>query len=41
MKNSKAGGKILVCQHAESPTDPKLAKSTLIREAGAVEIILK
>ncbi|RVX04168.1 hypothetical protein CK203_015734 [Vitis vinifera] len=31
---------ILVCQHAESSTDSKLAKSAVVREAGGVGMIL-
>ncbi|KAL6346023.1 hypothetical protein AAG906_025303 [Vitis piasezkii] len=40
LNNTKARGKILVCQHAESSTDSKLAKSAVVREAGGVGMIL-
>eukprot|EP00261_Vitis_vinifera_P034501 XP_019075744.1 PREDICTED: subtilisin-like protease SBT1.6 [Vitis vinifera] len=36
LNNTKARRKILVCQHAESSTDSKLAKSAVVREAGGV-----
>ncbi|RVW29498.1 Subtilisin-like protease SBT5.3 [Vitis vinifera] len=40
LNNTKTRGKILVCQHAESSTDSKLAKSAVVREAGGVGMIL-
>ena len=40
MNDTVARGKILVCQHAESSTDSKLAKSAVVREAGGVGMIL-
>lgn len=40
MNSTKARGKILVCQHAESSTDSKLTKSAVVREAGGVGMIL-
>lgn len=40
MNRTKASGKILVCQHAESSTDSKLEKSVIVKQAGAVGMIL-
>ncbi|KAK2657712.1 hypothetical protein Ddye_010764 [Dipteronia dyeriana] len=37
---TKARGKVLVCQHAESSTESKLEKSTVVKEAGGVGMIL-
>ncbi|KAK1259308.1 hypothetical protein QJS04_geneDACA001439 [Acorus gramineus] len=37
---TKARGKILVCRHAESSTDSKLAKSTVVQKAGAVGMVI-
>uniref|UniRef100_A0A5B7CCA6 Putative subtilisin-like protease SBT3.5 isoform X2 n=1 Tax=Davidia involucrata TaxID=16924 RepID=A0A5B7CCA6_DAVIN len=37
---TKARGKVLVCQHAESSTESKLAKSVVVKEAGGVGMIL-
>ncbi|KAK0604433.1 hypothetical protein LWI29_015599 [Acer saccharum] len=39
LNSTKAGGKVLVCQHAESSTESKLEKSTVVKEAGGVGMI--
>lgn len=40
MNRTKARGKVLVCRHAESSTESKLAKSVVVKEAGGVGMIL-
>lgn len=40
MNSTKARGKVLVCRHAESSTESKLAKSTVVKEAGGVGMVL-
>lgn len=36
----KARGKVLVCRHAESSSESKLAKSVVVKDAGGVGMIL-
>ncbi|XP_058073330.1 subtilisin-like serine-protease S isoform X2 [Magnolia sinica] len=40
LNRTKARGKVLVCRHAESSTESKLAKSIVVKEAGGVGMIL-
>ncbi|XP_061341727.1 subtilisin-like serine-protease S [Gastrolobium bilobum] len=40
LNKTKTKGKVLVCRHAESSTDSKLAKSKVVKEAGGVGMIL-
>lgn len=40
MNKTKARGKVLVCRHAESSTESKLAKSVIVKEAGGVGMVL-
>ncbi|KAI4314687.1 hypothetical protein L6164_027573 [Bauhinia variegata] len=40
LNSTKAKGKVLVCRHAESSTESKLAKSKVVKEAGGVGMIL-
>jgi hypothetical protein len=40
LNSTKARGKVLVCQHAESSMESKLEKSVVVKEAGAVGMIL-
>ncbi|KAL7231157.1 hypothetical protein ACSBR2_009432 [Camellia fascicularis] len=40
LNSTKARGKVLVCQHAESSTESKLAKSKVVEAAGGVGMIL-
>ncbi|KAK4841042.1 hypothetical protein QYF36_024314 [Acer negundo] len=40
LNSTKARGKVLVCQHAESSTESKLEKSIVVKEAGGVGMIL-
>ncbi|XP_054779823.1 subtilisin-like serine-protease S isoform X4 [Prosopis cineraria] len=40
LNESKAKGNVLVCQHAESSTESKLAKSEVVKQAGGVGMIL-
>ncbi|XP_002528535.2 subtilisin-like serine-protease S isoform X1 [Ricinus communis] len=40
LNKTKARGKVLVCRHAESSTDSKLAKSSIVKEAGGVGMVL-
>ncbi|KAL5818882.1 hypothetical protein ACOSQ4_022724 [Xanthoceras sorbifolium] len=40
LNSTKARGKVLVCEHAESSTESKLEKSTIVKEAGGVGMIL-
>ena len=40
MNSTKARGKVLVCRHAESSTESKLAKSKVVQAAGGVGMIL-
>ena len=40
LNRTKTKGKVLVCRHAESSTDSKLAKSEVVKEAGGVGMIL-
>ncbi|XP_027360126.1 subtilisin-like protease SBT3.5 isoform X2 [Abrus precatorius] len=40
LNKTKAKGKVLVCRHAESSVESKLAKSKVVREAGGVGMIL-
>ncbi|KAM1605818.1 hypothetical protein PS2_026514 [Malus domestica] len=40
LNRTKARGKVLVCQHAESSTESKLAKSMLVEKAGGVGMVL-
>ncbi|XP_044470598.1 subtilisin-like serine-protease S isoform X2 [Mangifera indica] len=40
LNSTKARGKVLVCQHAESSTESKLEKSVIVKEAGGVGMIL-
>ncbi|KAG8662937.1 hypothetical protein MANES_01G158500v8 [Manihot esculenta] len=40
LNSTKARGKVLVCRHAESSTESKLAKSTVVKEAGGVGMVL-
>ncbi|KAG5255365.1 hypothetical protein OIU76_018980 [Salix suchowensis] len=37
---TKARGKVLVCRHAESSSESKLAKSKIVKEAGGVGMVL-
>ncbi|KAF7113572.1 hypothetical protein RHSIM_RhsimUnG0112800 [Rhododendron simsii] len=40
LNSTKSRGKVLVCQHAESSTESKLAKSKIVQAAGGVGMIL-
>ncbi|PSS00353.1 Subtilisin-like protease [Actinidia chinensis var. chinensis] len=40
LNSTKARGKVLVCRHAESSTESKLAKSKVVQAAGGVGMIL-
>ncbi|KAK9285954.1 hypothetical protein L1049_025156 [Liquidambar formosana] len=40
LNGTKARGKVLVCRHAESSTESKLAKSVVVKEVGGVGMIL-
>lgn len=40
MNKTKARGKVLVCRHAESSTESKLAKSVVVKDAGGVGMVL-
>uniref|UniRef100_A0A7N0UKC1 Uncharacterized protein n=1 Tax=Kalanchoe fedtschenkoi TaxID=63787 RepID=A0A7N0UKC1_KALFE len=40
LDNTKAKGKVLVCQHAEGAQESMLAKSKVVKEAGGVGMIL-
>ncbi|XP_050132449.1 subtilisin-like serine-protease S isoform X2 [Malus sylvestris] len=40
LNRTKARGKVLVCRHAESSTESKLAKSMLVEKAGGVGMVL-
>lgn len=40
MNVTKAKGKVLVCRHAGSSTESKLAKGAVVKEAGGVGMIL-
>lgn len=40
LNSTKARGKVLVCHHAESSTESKLAKSKVVKEAGGVGMVL-
>lgn len=40
MNSTKAKNKVLVCRHAGSSTESKLAKSVVVKEAGGVGMIL-
>ncbi|KAF2312537.1 hypothetical protein GH714_035000 [Hevea brasiliensis] len=40
LNSTKARGKVLVCRHAESSTESKLAKGTTVKEAGGVGMVL-
>ncbi|XP_024181659.1 subtilisin-like serine-protease S isoform X2 [Rosa chinensis] len=40
LNKTKARGKVLVCRHAESSTESKLAKSVVVKEAGGVGMVL-
>ncbi|XP_052196829.1 subtilisin-like serine-protease S [Diospyros lotus] len=40
LNRTKARGKVLVCRHAESSTESKLAKSRVVKAAGGVGMIL-
>ncbi|KAG5529912.1 hypothetical protein RHGRI_030330 [Rhododendron griersonianum] len=40
LSSTKSRGKVLVCQHAESSTESKLAKSKIVQAAGGVGMIL-
>ncbi|XP_020228756.1 subtilisin-like protease SBT3.9 [Cajanus cajan] len=40
LNKTKAKGKVLVCRHAEDSTESKLEKSKIVKEAGAVGMIL-
>lgn len=40
MNKTKARGKVLLCRHAESSTESKLAKSVIVKEAGGVGMVL-
>ncbi|KAF8406762.1 hypothetical protein HHK36_008854 [Tetracentron sinense] len=40
LNSTKTRGKVLVCRHAESSTESKLAKSLVVKEAGGVGMIL-
>ncbi|KAK9138121.1 hypothetical protein Sjap_008715 [Stephania japonica] len=40
LDNAKASGKVLVCRHAESSFESKLAKSIVVKKAGGVGMIL-
>ncbi|XP_059644251.1 subtilisin-like serine-protease S [Cornus florida] len=40
LNSTKARGKVLVCQHAESSAESKLAKSMIVKQAGGVGMIL-
>ncbi|KAK9948200.1 hypothetical protein M0R45_003787 [Rubus argutus] len=40
LNKTKARGKVLVCHHAESSTESKLAKSVIVKEAGGVGMVL-
>ncbi|ERN11499.1 hypothetical protein AMTR_s00022p00110120 [Amborella trichopoda] len=40
LNSTKVRGKVLVCRHAESSSESKLAKSLVVKEAGGVGMIL-
>jgi len=40
LNKTKATGKVLVCRHAEYSSESKLEKSRIVKEAGAVGMIL-
>ncbi|XP_068647705.1 subtilisin-like serine-protease S [Aristolochia californica] len=40
LNSTKARGKVLVCRHAESSSESKLAKSIVVKEAGGVGMVL-
>ncbi|KAK2977141.1 hypothetical protein RJ640_027754 [Escallonia rubra] len=40
LNRTKVRGKVLVCRHAESSTESKLAKSVVVKEAGGVGMVL-
>ncbi|KAG9456595.1 hypothetical protein H6P81_001103 [Aristolochia fimbriata] len=40
LNSTKARGKVLVCRHAESSSESKLAKSVVVKEAGGVGMVL-
>lgn len=40
MNRTKAEGKVLVCRHAGSTTESKLAKSEVVKEAGGIGMVL-
>lgn len=40
LNRTKARGKVLVCRHVESSTDSKIEKSSVVKEAGGVGMIL-
>ncbi|RAL52994.1 hypothetical protein DM860_016229 [Cuscuta australis] len=40
LNRTKVRGKVLVCRHAESSTESKIAKSVVVKEAGGVGMIL-
>lgn len=40
LNETKSRGKVLVCRHAESSTESKVAKSKIVKEAGGVGMIL-
>lgn len=40
LNSSKVSGKVLVCRHADSSADSKLAKSVVVKAAGGVGMIL-
>ncbi|CAN6440689.1 unnamed protein product [Victoria cruziana] len=40
LNSSKVRGKVLVCRHADTSADSKLAKSVVVKEAGGVGMIL-
>ncbi|CAH9133520.1 unnamed protein product [Cuscuta epithymum] len=40
LNRTKATGKVLVCQHAESSTESKVAKSVVVKDAGGIGMVL-
>ncbi|XP_050229804.1 subtilisin-like serine-protease S [Mercurialis annua] len=40
LNSTKARGKVLVCRHAESSTESKVAKSSIVKEAGGIGMVL-
>ncbi|KAG6790768.1 hypothetical protein POTOM_006933 [Populus tomentosa] len=40
LNGTKARGKVLVCRHAESSSESKIAKSQVVKEAGGVGMVL-